>query len=295
MASFDFLALPDGAKIAYEVLGANLLGHRTPVILVCGMAQLRGDWERLSTELAQRRPVLVYDHRGIGNSKYSSEFQDDSITIESLARDLLCLLTHLGWEQVSICGFSMGGVVAQRLLLLPFPRGIPFRVTRLFLAATRCAVLEDERLGVGYSAPPSGITRTPEERLEVAKSILRSTFDRDWLQGNPERFQVLLRRSVANSQARPPKTLLKQKAALSSFDFVDLLPKLPRETDIVLIHGNLDQVIPLKFGQAILGHVPWARMVEVGSAIGQVPSLEFGHHWFEYFDVQVWVGVLDAD
>lgn len=34
-------------------------------------------------------------------------------------------------------------------------------------------------------------------------------------------------------------------------------------------------------------------MVEVGCTPGQVPNLDFGHHWFEYFDIQVWHDVVE--
>jgi pimeloyl-ACP methyl ester carboxylesterase len=68
--------------------------------------------------------VLLYDHRygstmscgtdtenlirGIGDS-IASEHAVQSISIEVLARDLLALITHLGWKDVNLCGWSMGG------------------------------------------------------------------------------------------------------------------------------------------------------------------------------------------
>lgn len=46
--------------------------------------------------------------------------------------------------------------------------------------------------------------------------------------------------------------------------------------------------------EEIFAALPHARGVEVGKKSGQVPSLEFGHVWFEYFSVEVWMGVLEA-
>ena len=43
--------------------------------------------------------VLIYDHRGIGNSSLSLT-GDEEISIERLARDLLALLVHLNWKEV---------------------------------------------------------------------------------------------------------------------------------------------------------------------------------------------------
>lgn len=47
----------------------------------------------------------------MGDSKLSPG-KDEKITIESLALDLLALLTHLQWKDLSLCGFSMGGLYA---------------------------------------------------------------------------------------------------------------------------------------------------------------------------------------
>lgn len=79
----------------------------------------------------------------------------------------------------------------------------------------------------------------------------------------------------------------------------------------MIIHGQLDQVIPIScanvscdplsefrnaqchiYPQDIMERIPWARSVEEGIQPGQVPTLKFGHLWYEYFDPQVWHDVL---
>jgi hypothetical protein len=44
----------------------------------------------------------------------------------------------------------------------------------------------------------------------------------------------------------------------------------------------------------MLRRIPSASFVEIGTKPGQVPSLAFGHHWFEYFDLGVWYNVVEA-
>jgi len=46
------------------------------------------------------------------------------------------------------------------------------------------------------------------------------------------------------------------------------------------------------YSQNIINHIPWAQLVQEGSQLGQVPTLQFGHLWYEYFDSQVWHDVL---
>lgn len=95
----------------------------------------------------------------------------------------------------------ISGVVAQQLLLLPFhpsePAPIHFRCTHLFLAGTRSVVLHDHCLGLQYSKPPSNMTRTPAEKLEIAKRLIQATLDPVWLQENPSRFAVILKRTLS--------------------------------------------------------------------------------------------------
>ena len=44
--------------------------------------------------------------------------------------------------------------------------------------------------------------------------------------------------------------------------------------------------------QEMLKLIPWARFVEQGDQPGQVPTLNFGHSWYDYFDIQVWDDVM---
>ena len=125
--SYSTLELSDGAKLAYEVLGSCHLERSQPIVLICGMSSTRVDFERLTQCLIKSHPgltpftyyfsdlltcvllVLIYDHRGIGNSSLST-VGNEEISIESLALDLLVLLVHLKWKAVALCGYSMGGM-----------------------------------------------------------------------------------------------------------------------------------------------------------------------------------------
>jgi len=237
--------------------------------------------------------VLVYDHRGMGDSKLSHK--EDNITIELLARDLLFLLEHLRWKDLSICGFSMGGVVAQQLLFLPYhpdrPTPLPFRVTHVLLTGSLCSVLRDKRYGFPLQAIPDR-PLTEQEKLDLARPSLEWMFDPKWVSDpeNAQRVDWWVRSIVSG---RPRRVIVKQLKAMNRFDFTGLHEKLPRSMQFLVIHGEVDAVVPPYCGQEILRRIPWATPVEIGSQPGAVESLEFGHHWFEYFDVQVWHDIVE--
>lgn len=52
-----YFSLPDGAKLGYEIFGAEHLSKfgKLPLILIGGMSNIRIDWERLITPLSQAR------------------------------------------------------------------------------------------------------------------------------------------------------------------------------------------------------------------------------------------------
>lgn len=57
-AKFSTVVLPDGAKLAYEILGSHHLGKTTPIVMICGMTALRSDDERVNSALAKSYPGI---------------------------------------------------------------------------------------------------------------------------------------------------------------------------------------------------------------------------------------------
>jgi hypothetical protein len=81
---------------------------------------------------------------------------------------------------------------------------------------------------------------------------------------------------------------------LGRFDFIEFQAKVPKDTKILVIHGKLDEVLEYSASRVILERVAWAKDVEVGNKSGQIPSLDFGHQWFEYFDIDIWRNVFEV-
>ncbi|KAJ6563221.1 Alpha/Beta hydrolase protein [Mycena sp. CBHHK59/15] len=292
--------LPDGAVLAYEVLGATHLGHGAlPLVLVGGMASTREDWIRLSMVWAESRPVLVYDHRGMGDSTCSVPDEVDEFTMETLARDLAFLIGHLGWKDVAILGFSMGGVVVQQLLALAYhptePMHLPFRPTHVILASTRSEVLSDPRYGLPVPAPGDA-TQQPlsyVEKYERVRRTAEATVDPSWLATLGPIYMDFIVQRVLSGSKRPLPTLSRQKQALQSFDFAALLGNLPKELPVLVLHGEADQIIPFECSQVMLQRIPGARFIEIGPEPGQLPTLQFGHNFTLYFPAKIWGDVVN--
>src|SRR5213595_1108696 len=95
-----------GVEFAYRQLGAD---SGVPVVFLTHLAAVLDNWDpRVVDGIAARHRVIAFDNRGVGASQGSTP---DSI--EAMARDAVAFIRALGFDQVDLLGFSMGGFVAQ--------------------------------------------------------------------------------------------------------------------------------------------------------------------------------------
>jgi pimeloyl-ACP methyl ester carboxylesterase len=103
-------------------------GSGPPLVLIMGFAGAMYEWDpALLERLADGRRVIVFDNRGVATTSGPTA----GMTIETMADDTAGLIGALGLGQVDVLGWSMGGYVAQELVLRHSEL-----VNRLVLAAT---------------------------------------------------------------------------------------------------------------------------------------------------------------
>jgi len=97
-----------GAKFAYRQLGQDT---GVPVIFLNHLGAVLDNWDpRIIDGIAAKRRVITFDNRGIGASAGSTP---DSVA--AMARDAVAFIRALGFEQVDLLGFSLGGFIAQAI------------------------------------------------------------------------------------------------------------------------------------------------------------------------------------
>ncbi len=113
-----------GTAFAYRDLGPR---GDVPLILLNHWGAVLDNFDpRIIDGLASRRRVIATDYRGIGASGGTAP-----VTIDAMARDAIALIHALGFEQVDLLGFSLGGFVAQDIALKA-----PDLVRKLILTGT---------------------------------------------------------------------------------------------------------------------------------------------------------------
>ena len=118
-------------EVAYASFAYRRFGNaQTAAPALVMLQHFRGNldnWDpALVDRLAQDREVILLDNRGVGGS---TGVVPENVTM--MARDALAFIDALGLKQIDLLGFSLGGYVAQELVLLR-----PRLVRRLVLAGT---------------------------------------------------------------------------------------------------------------------------------------------------------------
>src|SRR5437773_10187229 len=113
-----------GTPFAYRELGPRT---GVPLVFLHHFTAVLDDWDpRVIDGIAAKRHVIAFDNRGIGASGGSVPH-----TIDEMAADAVAFIGALGYDQVDLLGFSLGGGVAQVITLEH-----PELVRRVILAGT---------------------------------------------------------------------------------------------------------------------------------------------------------------
>jgi pimeloyl-ACP methyl ester carboxylesterase len=95
-----------GVQFAYRQLGPST---GVPVVFLTHLAAVLDNWDpRVVDGIAARHRVITFDNRGVGASSGSTP-----MTIEEMASDAVTFIRALGFDQVDLFGFSLGGMIAQ--------------------------------------------------------------------------------------------------------------------------------------------------------------------------------------
>lgn len=93
----------NGITMSYDDFGHSSI----PVILIHGFPFNKASWQPQIDFLQMTKRVIAYDIRGFGDSMAN----DDEVSMDVFADDLIKLMDTLKIEKSIICGLSMGGYI----------------------------------------------------------------------------------------------------------------------------------------------------------------------------------------
>ncbi|MGF4045385.1 alpha/beta fold hydrolase [Paenarthrobacter nitroguajacolicus] len=114
----------NGVSYAYRELGPK---GGVPVVFLIHLAGNMDNWDpRIIDPIAEKHHVITFSNRGVGAS--TGRVPD---SIEGMADDAATFIKALGYPKVDLFGFSLGGMIAQSLVIKH-----PGLVRKLVLAGT---------------------------------------------------------------------------------------------------------------------------------------------------------------
>ena len=117
-------------QMFYEVHGEGF-----PLIMIQGLTANTSRWDpRWIRTLSEEFKIIAFDNRGAGRTDIS----DREYSVKLLADDTADLMAALGIPRANVLGMSMGGMIAQELVLnYPEKRYVPRHGNGLLLRRTQ--------------------------------------------------------------------------------------------------------------------------------------------------------------
>ena len=209
-------------------------GQGAALMLISGTGATCDGWRAFQVPaFAQNYQVILFDHRGVGQS----DKPDEPYSTRGFAADAVGLLDTLGIEKAHLMGHSMGGRVAQWIAL-----DYPERVRSLILSSS----------GSGQFSPEVEVVRGLP--LKQTKAMIEQGYER-WSSGHladddfmfpPEVRQahpdLLAKRRLLAQETRPPlRPYLRHVIARQQHETTALLEQISAPTLVIV--GEKDTTI----------------------------------------------------
>lgn len=235
------VATRDGTGIVYS-LRPGTGGRR--VALIHSLAMDRHFWTPVIDCLPDDISVLAIDCRGHGASGKPA----GPYTVELFADDLVEVMDHLGWDDATVAGASMGGCVA-----LAVAAGHPGRVNGLGLI--------DTTAWYGADAPGQWAERG-QRAIEKGFSDLVGFQTTRWFT-DPFRAAntAVVDRCVDVFVANDPAAYAETCTMLGACDMRPALPAIRVPTAIVV--GREDYATPPEMAEAMRAAIPGATLTVI--------------------------------
>lgn len=226
--------------ICYEVRGEG-----PPLLMIMGLTANIDWWPpELLEALEKRYRLILFDNRCAGRTPAG----DGPFTIKQFAQDTAGLMDVLGIGRAHVMGVSMGGMVAQELVL-----NFPEKVDRLVLCCTFCGGVHSARPGLPVLVKMARRSPDPEVQARRALSIL---FSEEWLSEHSGTFENFLGR--VSKAYMTPENARRQIGAVLRLNTYGRLPDIDKPT--LVMCGSDDILVMPRNSRILTSRIPDARL-----------------------------------
>ncbi|MFX1566902.1 MAG: alpha/beta fold hydrolase [Promethearchaeota archaeon] len=238
------------AKVKNINIYFEIHGEGYPFLLIRGLSSSLESWPPYSiAQFSKIFKTIVFDNRGAGKS----DTPDGEYSAKMMADDTIGLIDNLDIKNLYLLGFSMGGCIAQELVL-----NYPKKVKKLVLTSSWC--------GPSHGIPPipgknpftDMLTLLKEKNYEkVARNLTEALFPENYKKNNPN----IIKKVIDNYMNNPPspKGFEGQSAYVESFDTYERLSEITIPT--LILHGTEDVILPVENAKILAENIPSAELI----------------------------------
>ncbi|MEM2213892.1 MAG: alpha/beta hydrolase [Candidatus Nezhaarchaeales archaeon] len=227
-------------NIYYEIKGEG-----NPLVMIMGLAGNLDWWDpKMISEFSKHFKLILFDNRGAGRSDMGQK----PFSIKLFADDTVGLMDALGISKANVLGFSMGGMIAQELVL-----NYPERVEKLVLCSTFCGA----RRGVLPPPQPVPLDDLAENPRKVMEFMAKTIFTEEFINNNPQAFEDMIQRMLKAPITK--EAFIQQFYAIMQFDTHDRLPQIKVPT--LIVHGKKDILLPVENATILASTIPNAKLI----------------------------------
>jgi 3-oxoadipate enol-lactonase len=234
-------------------------GDGFPLLLIQGLGWSKWGSRAQLPAYAERRRVLSFDNRGTGLSPKPP----GPYSIDELADDAASVLDARALKQADVYGHSMGGFIALTLALRR-----PDLVHSLVLVGTGPGGADHEPLPAETGEIWFSVVGLPLD--EAIRRTLPTSFAPGWIDQHPDEYERWLEARL--DPPTPPECWIAQFEAAASY-VQHGVPVERIDVPALIVHGDLDRVVPVANGRLLAARMPHAELV-VMQGHGHVPMLE---------------------
>jgi 3-oxoadipate enol-lactonase len=230
----------NGITIRYRVTGSG-----PPILILRGLVRSMDFWLDFEPALRRHFTVITHDNRGIGGTSAPWGLYSTA----AMADDSAALLRAIGFDKVHVLGISLGGMIAQEIVLRH-----PDLVERLTLGCTRPGGGHGSRPAPGALARLVSCAFLPDEQAN--RRSMPILLSEGFMEAHPEiepKWLELIRRWPI-----PRRVFIAQVAAAAKHRAGDRLRAVTAPT--LVLCGDADKLIPPGNSEAIAGLIPGARL-----------------------------------
>ncbi len=227
-------------------------GSGPPLLMIMGFGGSAHSWgEPVLEELRKHFTCIRFSNRGTG----ASDRVTGPFTIRTMADDAANLLAMLKIERPHVFGISMGGMIAQELVL-----NYPRLVNGFVLGCTAPGWAH------GVQASPETLAKMMPAPGASQEETIRNFWTVICSPAFIQRGAAFLDAMVAQALSRPTplETLGLQMGAINQFDAFDRLPQVEAKT--LVIHGEVDMLVPTANGKILADQIPGAELKTIPGA-----------------------------